>query len=87
MVEIAFNENLAREITAGVRLGRIKTKDGFPVEIIHWNVRPSFPIAGIVRLGDDCDYVRMYTREGKSDIRRNVTKNTDLVLEVEGGEV
>jgi len=87
MIEIKFDEGIAREITAGVRLGNIKTRDGFKVDIIHWNVRPSFPLAGIVRLGDDCDYVRQWTREGKSDIRPYVTMNSDLVLEVEGGEV
>ena len=85
MKEIAFDGNKAREIKAKVTFGRIKTRDGFPVRILTWNVRSQYPIAGVVELGKE-EYVRQWTFDGRADIRRNVTTNYDLVLEVEGGE-
>ena len=87
MIKKQFNIEDARKIASGEMLGKIKTRDGFEVTIIHWNVRSSFPLAGIVHLGDDCDYVRQWTVKGRSDGRSFVTMNTDLVLEVEGGEI
>ena len=87
MIEIKFDEGIAREITAGVRLGNIKTRDGFKVSIIVWNIDASHSIGGIVHLGDHCDYLRQWLPNGKSDRRNNVTTNYDLVLETEGGEL
>ena len=86
MIQKKFNIEEARKIASGEMLGKIKTRDGFEVTIIHWHVRNSFPIAGIVHLGDNCDYVRQWTSEGKADCRSFVTMSVDLVLEVEGGE-
>lgn len=86
MVEKKFNIEEAREIAEGKKLGSIKTRDGFPVTILAWNVRPSFPLAGIVHLGEDNDYLREWTAEGKGDIRPNIIMRSDLILEVEGGE-
>lgn len=87
MTQIQFNIEDARKITTGEKYGRVVTRDGFPVTILAWDVRPSFPLAGIVHLGDDNDYVRQWTSQGKGDIRPNVVMKCDLVLEVEGGEV
>lgn len=87
MVQRQFNIEDARKIASGEMLGKIKTRDGFEVTILHWSVRPSFPLAGIVHLGEDNDYVRQWTAEGKGDIRPNVTMQCDLILETEGGEV
>ena len=86
MTQKQFNIEEARLISEGKKLGKIKTRDGFEVTILHWDVRNSHPIAGIVHLGDDCDYVRQWTNEGKADCRSFVTTSVDLVLEVEGGE-
>lgn len=87
MVEKQFDINEAKEIAEGKKLGKIKTRDGFEVTILHWSVRPSFPLAGIVHLGEDNDYVRQWTAEGKGDVRPHVTMKSDLVIETEGGEV
>ena len=86
MTQRQFNIDDARKIERGEMYGSVKTKDGFHVTILAWNVRPSFPLAGIVHLGEDNDYVRQWTATGKSDIRPNVTMPSDLILEVEGGE-
>jgi hypothetical protein len=86
MIEKQFNINEARLIASGEKLGKIKTRDGFPVSILVWDLRPSFPLGGIVHLGDDNDYLREWTATGKSDIRPHVRMQSDLVLEVEGGE-
>lgn len=85
MKQIPFDENKAREINAKVTFGRIKTRDGFPVRILTWNVRSQYPIAGVVELGKE-EYVRQWTYDGKADLRPNVRSGFDLVLEVEGGE-
>lgn len=86
MTEKQFDMNTAKAIASGKTFGKIKTRDGFPVTILHWSVRPSFPLAGIVHLGEDNDYVRQWTATGKSDIRPHVRMQSDLVIETEGGE-
>ena len=86
MTPTEFNMNTAQAISQGITPGKIKTSDGFDVTIIRWDIDSSFPIGGIVHLGDHNDYLRQWTTEGKGDWRRNVTTNYDLVLEVEGGE-
>lgn len=85
MKEIAFDGNKAREIKAKVTFGRIRTRDGFPVNILAWNLKSKYPIAGVVELGKE-EYVRQWTYDGKADLRPNVRSGFDLVLEVEGGE-
>jgi len=86
MIEKQFNEEEAREISEGKKLGKIKTRDGFEVSIIVWDIDAAHRIGGIIHLGDGCDYLRQWLPNGKVDHRRNVTTNYDLVLEVEGGE-
>lgn len=87
MTEIRFNENIAREITAKMMFGNIKTRDGHMVRIICWNAKGQKPIVGLIDLGGMVEMPMKYTKEGKSDTRDNVRTNTDLVIEVEGGEV
>jgi len=87
MVEKQFNMEEARAIAEGKKVGAIRTRDGYDVTMLHWNVRPSWPLAGIVHLGDGDDYVRQWTPQGKGDVRPHVTMQSDLVLLVEGGEV
>jgi hypothetical protein len=86
MTQKQFNIEDARKIMTGEMYGKVMTRDGFPVTILHWSVRPSFPLAGIVHLGEDNDYVRQWTATGKSDIRPHVRMQSDLIIEVEGGE-
>lgn len=86
MIQIPFDMGTAKDIASGELFGKIQTRDGYDVTILHWSVRPSFPLAGIVHLGDDDDYVRQWTSQGKGDIRPNVIMRCDLVLLVEGGE-
>lgn len=73
-------------ISTGNILGHIKTRDGFEVTIIAWDIDASHRIGGIVHLGDHCDYLRQWLPDGKCDPRRHVTTAYDLVIEVEGGE-
>lgn len=85
MTEKQFNEAIAREIMAGIQFGNIKTRDGNPVRIVCWNAKGQQPIVGLIDVGG-IEMPMKYTAEGKSDTRANVTTNTDLVLETEGGE-
>ena len=87
MKQVLFNISDAEEIIRGIRFGKIKTRDGFDVTILHLSVDSSYPVAGIVHLGNKNDYVKQWTEDGKADHRRNVTTNYDLVIEMEGGEV
>ena len=87
MIQKQFNEQEARLITSGEKLGKIKTRDGFEVTIIVWDIDAAHRIVGIVHLGDHCDYLRQWLADGKSDRRPNVRTNYDLVIETEGGEV
>ena len=85
MIQIPFSEQQAKGIMLNESFGRIITRDGFPVRILAWNLKGSYPVAGVVDLGD-AEYCRQWTLEGKVDYRRNVTSNCDLVIETEGGE-
>jgi hypothetical protein len=84
MTEKQFNIEDARKIMTGEMYGRVKTRDGFDVTILHWAVNTSFPIAGIVHLGENNDYCRQWTSQGKGDVRPNVTMQCDLIIETEG---
>ena len=85
MIEVRFDKGTAMDIINGELFGAIKTRDGFPVRLLAFDVKSRYCIAGVVMLGDD-EYVRQWTAEGKADYRPNVTTNYDLVIEVEGGE-
>ena len=86
MVQRQFNIEDARKIASGEMLGKIKTRDGFEVTILVWDIDAAHSIGGIVHLGDHCDYLRQWLPNGKSDRRPNVTTNYDIVIETEGGE-
>ena len=86
MTQIQFTEEMARKITSGEVYGKIKTRDGFEVSLIVWDIDAVHRIGGIVHLGDHCDYLRQWLPNGKADKRYFVTTNYDLVIEVEGGE-
>ena len=85
MIQKQFNEEEAREITEGKKFGTIKTRGGFPVRIIAWDLKSRYCIAGVIHMDED-ECVRQWTLEGKADFRRNVKSSLDLVLETEGGE-
>lgn len=86
MTQRCFDMETAKAIASGEVFGNIKTRDGFDVTILHWAVNTSFPIAGIVHLGENNDYCRQWTSQGKGDVRPNVTMQCDLIIETEGGE-
>jgi hypothetical protein len=86
MTQKCFDMETAKAIVNGEVFGNIKTRDGFDVTILHWAVNTSFPIAGIVHLGENNDYCRQWTSQGKGDVRPNVTMQCDLIIETEGGE-
>lgn len=85
MTEKLFNINTAREITGGIKFGRIKTRDGRPARIICWKAKSIKPIVALIDYGS-FEQVSMFTKDGKFDARENVTSNFDLVIETEGGE-
>lgn len=87
MTQKQFNVEDARKIMTGEMYGRVMTRDGFPVTILVWDLRPTFPLGGIVHLGDNNDYLREWTAKGKADKRPNVTMQCDLVLEIEGDTI
>lgn len=82
-----FNIDAAKQIVSGEKAGSIKTRDGFNITILSWDVDSHFPIAGIVHLGGHCDYVRQWQPNGRADKRPNVTMQCDLVLEMEGDTI
>lgn len=73
-----FNIDVAREISAGHITGQIVTRDGYPVRIICWDCKGSFPIIGLVEY-DSFERAEHYTNDGKADTRRNVRTNYDLI--------
>lgn len=85
MIEIQFTEAAAREVSEGKRYGTIRTRDGFPVRLLAYDIKGTYPVAGVVDLGES-EYCRQWTKEGKGDFRSYVRTNYDLVIEVEGGE-
>jgi hypothetical protein len=85
MIEIGFDKGTAMDIINGELFGAIKTRGGFPVRVLAWDVKSRYCIAGVVQMGDD-ECVKQWTADGKADYRRNVTSSLDLVLQVEGGE-
>jgi hypothetical protein len=85
MAEKQFSVDAARKITANEIYGRIKTRDGHPVRIICWKAKSIKPIVALVDFGA-YEQVCMYTKDGKFDVRENVTSNFDLIIETEGGE-
>lgn len=85
MIEVKFDKGTALDIMSGELFGAIKTRDGFPVRLLAFDVKSRYCIAGVVMLGDD-EYVKQWTIDGKADFRPNVHTSYDLVLEVEGGE-
>lgn len=85
MTEKEFSVDAARKITANEMYGRIKTREGHPVRIVCWDAKGQKPIVGLVEIGV-VEYPIKYTADGKADTRENVTTNTDLVVETEGGE-
>ena len=85
MTQIQFNEPTAREINGGIIEGSIKTRDGFSVRIVAWDAKGPYPIVGLVDM-ENAEYSKQWTADGKSDRRRNVRTNYDLVIETEGGE-
>lgn len=54
------------------------TRDGFPVRIVATDAKGRYPVVGLVDM-DNAEYSRQWTREGKADIRPNVSTNYDLV--------
>ena len=87
MIQRPFNEKVARLITSGEKLGKIKTRDGFDVTILTWDIDATYCIGGIVHLGEHCDYLRQWLPNGRSDVMPNIHRGFDLVIETEGGEV
>jgi hypothetical protein len=85
MTEKQFSVDAARKITAGAMYGNIKTRDGHSVRIVCWDAKGLQPIVGLIDVGG-IEMPMKYTTDGKSDTRANVTTNTDLVIETEGGE-
>lgn len=88
MKQREFDENLAREITAGVGSARgceIVTRDGRPARIVSWNAKGSHPIVALVDLGP-LEKAHQYTIEGKIDSRDNVKTNSDLLINMPDDE-
>jgi len=88
MAKQEFNENLAREITAGVGSARgyhIETRGGHAVRLLAWNAKGDKPIVGLIDLGKN-EMTRQWTRQGKRDLRDNVKTIFDLVIINEGDE-
>ena len=60
------------------------TCDGFAVRILATDIDSRYPVAGVVLLGDKCDYVRQWTADGRADYRPDVHSRYDL--KEKGGE-
>lgn len=84
-IEMPFDELTAMEIKEKKRDGRIMTRDGFSVRILAMDAKSTYPIVGLVDLGEQ-EYTRMWTNEGKADYRRHVKSNYDLHIEIDQWE-
>lgn len=87
MKEIMFDKEVALDIMAGKVLGKIKTRWGNNVRLLHFGAKGKFPIVGLVDSEEKaCEIAMQWTEDGKCDIRPNVRTGFDIVIEVEGGE-
>ena len=76
-------ESMAREITAGITEGTIRTREGRPVRIISWDAKGDYPIVALVDYGFK-EAPESYTLDGKYDTRKNVRSSFDLVIDAVG---
>ena len=75
---------LAKEIIAGRKFGKIKTKHGDSVTLVHFNAKGDLPLVGLVDLGKN-ELAKQWTPEGKRN-KGGAPSVFDLVIETEGGE-
>jgi hypothetical protein len=54
------------------------TRDGFDVRIIATDAKGTYPIVGLVDVGN-AEYAHHWTEDGKADFRRHVRSNYDLI--------
>ncbi len=87
LTQIPFNTKMARHIKHEVINGEVRTLEFRRVRLLVFNAKGDFPVVGLVEVGDQ-EVVMQWTRDGKCDVRANVTTGNDLLLLVpdeEGG--
>lgn len=61
-----------------IDLNKQYTCDGFPVRILATDIDSSYPVVGVVQLGDNNDYSRQWTADGKADFHPHIRSRYDL---------
>lgn len=83
MTTIPFDVELAKEIQAGTKPGKITTRDGRDARIVCWDMKDSlYPIVALTTFAEgheDCD---TYSSNGCWREGVNICDNYDLVLQV-----
>ena len=85
MVRKQFNLEDALKIQKGEKSGKIVTRDGKDVRIVCTDAKGDRPIVALMMHGS-YEWPGLFTTDGRNDVRENVTTNSDLLLETEGGE-
>lgn len=87
LTEIPFNIKMARQVKHEIIKGEVRTLEFRKVRLLIFNAKGDFPVVGLVEVGDQ-EVAMQWTRDGKRDVRANVTTGNDLLLLVpdeEGG--
>lgn len=80
MTQKKFDYNEASDIMAGRKFGKIKTRMGLNARIVCWDAKGGKPVVALIDTVSG-EMPRLYTAEGKYDLRGNVTTNYDLIIE------
>ena len=79
MITIPFDVELAKEIQAGTKPGKIVIRDGRSVRIVCWDMNDeNYPIAGIITNYDGRESITTFTEAGR--YRKSGEDNCDLCL-------
>lgn len=81
---VPFDINIAKEISSGIRKGRIVTigEENLPVKIFEWDHTGSHPIEGYIEDGISTTYSYRWTKNGYF-FSTNVYHSKNLCLEIE----
>ncbi len=82
MITIPFDVELAKEIQAGTKPGKIVIRDGRSVRIVCWDMNgEGYPIVGIITNDNGEEWVTRFTKAGEYYFEGGENK-CDLVLQV-----
>lgn len=81
MITIPFEVELAKEIQAGTKPGKIVTRGGKNVRVVCWDMNAENPILVLIKNENDREDVCQYPQSGKFYLN-GIEYNLDLMLQV-----